>query len=149
MGLSSFLFGLGSIFCSNLVGHCLLNQSCEVLWELHGRSKSQRRPDHRTNSVPFLLNLKISGLPARFLPRPPSPKRKTPRHSPSPLVDLRRSPSPTELLKMMTMTAPLSDPRPPSPPQVVPQMNRPPSPLEMFHKINNSVGESCNGLTAE
>lgn len=81
----------------------------------------------------------ISGLPTHLLPSPPSPKRKTLRNTPSPLRDLRRSPSPVELLKMMTMQAPLSEPRPPSPAQVVPQMNRPQSPLEMFHKFNSIV----------
>lgn len=81
----------------------------------------------------------ISGLPTHLLPRPPSPKRKTPRNSPSPVLDLRRSPSPTDLLKLMTMQAPFSDHRPPSPAQVVPQMNRASSPLEMFQKFNSIV----------
>ena len=91
------------------------------------------------------LCTKITGLPTRLLPRPPSPKRRTPRNTPSPLQDLRRSPSPTELLKQMTMQASLSDRRSPSPAQVVPQLNRPPSPLEMFHKYN-SMGEFCRSL---
>ena len=93
---------------------------------------------------PICLCTKITGLPTRLLPRPPSPKRRTPRNTPSPLRDLRRSPSPTELLKHMTMQPPLSDRRSPSPAQVVPQLNRPPSPLEVFHKYNSIGVWSCS-----
>lgn len=45
------------------------------------------------------------------------------------------------------MQAPLSDHRPPSPAQVVPQLNRPPSPLEVFHKYN-SIGVCSRSLLA-
>ena len=44
------------------------------------------------------------------------------------------------------MQAPLTELRPPSPAQVVPQMNRATSPLELFQKFNPLGDEQTNGI---